>query len=121
MNQVVGVLQENVDSYAASEPMVKCQVQFEDSDVGLVPSSCLRTLEADEEAELLRHEAPVMIHGNVSVNGINYYLMYHNATDTLYAFGKEPKTSLTQVCFVFFFLFLFRWCFLKQIFVGGSR
>jgi hypothetical protein len=95
VGQIVGILQENVDAYAA-EPLVKAQVLVGEPDVGLAPSRCLRTLEADEEAALSQHDAPLVLHGFGYVNSANNYLAYYAANDTLYAFAKEQKLTLTQ-------------------------
>ena len=81
--------------------MVKCQVLLDQQfDVGLAPAACLRTLEADEEADVVRFETPApALSGTVTVNGMSCFLLYHALSDTLYAFAKEVKGSMTRALF----------------------
>jgi hypothetical protein len=66
------------------------------ADVGLVPNRCLRPLEVDEETALVKHDQRISLRGNVAINGVPLFVDLFNDTDTLYAFGKDPKGPVSN-------------------------
>jgi hypothetical protein len=90
-HQLVGVLQEDEGDGC------KCAlVMSPNADVGLVPNRCLRPLEVDEETALVKHDQRIQLRGNVAVNGVPLFVDLFNDTDTLYAFGKDPKGPVSN-------------------------
>lgn len=97
-HQLVGVLSDEAEEHGGLM-CVKCALVMSANaagDVGLVPLRCLRPLEVDEEAALVRHDQRLALRGHVAVNGIPLFVELLNDTDTLYAFGKEPKGAVSN-------------------------